>query len=127
MATKAQKWRRVWLMLPQLLARLVYAVWSRRQVFPKPSPRARIYDALRQAGARGATFEEVARKEGLNTNSVRGRLSELVGEGLAVGRKRRRAVSSGRKVIVYLAFARDEGLVRPGERVEGGAASAEVR
>lgn len=103
--------------------KLVFSAESRKEEehdSARPCARARIHDALRRAGARGATFEEVAQREGLKVESVRGRIAELAHEGLAV---RKRYC----KVAVHVAAARDEGLVRPGERVEDGAASSEAR
>ena len=40
-----------------------------------PCARVRIFDTLRRAGRRGATFEEAASASGLSANTVRGRLS----------------------------------------------------
>ncbi len=64
--------------------------------------KARIFDALASAGKLGHTFEEVERRTGLNTNTVRGRLSELAAEGVVRESWRRRVVSTGRKAVVYV-------------------------
>lgn len=97
------RWRKVWLMFTQLIASLVRPTYRKRLASSMPSTRARICDALRGSGVRGATFEEVARDSGLNANTVGGRLSDLAQEGVAIASDRRRAVSSGRKAVVYLA------------------------
>lgn len=70
--------------------------------------RARIYDALTAQGARGATYEEVARATGILPTSVRGRLAEMAAEGAVVRTDTRREVASGREAGVYVtdAYAR---------------------
>lgn len=59
------------------------------------------FEAIRERGAAGLTFEEAANDLGLDFRSIQPRISELRSRGLVVDSGLRRRNSSGKRAIVW--------------------------